>query len=229
MKRLTIYTEAAYTVGLIMLTFGTALMTAGNFGISMVVAPAYILHLKLSQLCPFFSFGVAEYLLQAVIIILMMLILKRVRIIYLLTFIHTAVYGIFLDLSMAVMPEITNNAYFVRGAVYLCGVLLCTSSLALLFKSYLPLAAYEAFVKNISQRFNFKLFTLKTVFDCIFCVIAVVLSLIFFGEIKGVGVGTIICAMFYGTTINLFTKLFNKIFVFKDRFSFKIFKESEGK
>mgnify|MGYP003445693350 CR=1 FL=1 len=74
MKKLTFYTESAYIVGLIMLAFGTALMTRGGYGMSMVVAPAYILHLKLSEIWPFFTFGVAEYLLQAVIILLMMII-----------------------------------------------------------------------------------------------------------------------------------------------------------
>ncbi len=229
MKKLTFYTEAAYIVGLVMLAFGTALMTAGNFGISMVVAPAYVLHLKISQYFSFFSFGLAEYLLQAVIIAVMMLILKKVRLAYLLTFVTTVIYGLLLDLSMAVLPEIKASAYFVRGAVYVGGVLLCTAAIAFLFKAYLPPAAYEVFVKNVSKRFKIKLFTFKTVFDCLFCVIAAVMSLLFFGELKGIGIGTALCALIYGTLIGLFTKLFNKIWVFKDAFNFKIFKESEGK
>ena len=37
------------------------MMTKANFGVSMVVAPAYLLHLKLSQYWNFITFGVAEY------------------------------------------------------------------------------------------------------------------------------------------------------------------------
>ena len=58
------YCELAYFFGIVVLAFGTALMEKADFGMSMVVAPAYILHLKLSELFSWFSFGVAEYIFQ---------------------------------------------------------------------------------------------------------------------------------------------------------------------
>lgn len=66
MKRRTFYTELAYILGLIVLAFSAALMEASDLGVSMIVAPAYLLHLKLSQAFAFFTFGMAEYTLQAV-------------------------------------------------------------------------------------------------------------------------------------------------------------------
>ena len=57
MKR-TFYSELAYVFGIIFLAFGTALMERADFGMSMVVAPAYIIHLKLVRIWPFFSFGI---------------------------------------------------------------------------------------------------------------------------------------------------------------------------
>ena len=53
--------ELAYVLGIVILAFGTALMERAGFGMSMVVAPAYLLHLKLSQTLPWFTFGVSEY------------------------------------------------------------------------------------------------------------------------------------------------------------------------
>ena len=61
MKKTVFYTEAAYLLGIVLLAFGTSLMELADFGMSMIVAPAYLLHLKLSQILPFFSFGMAEY------------------------------------------------------------------------------------------------------------------------------------------------------------------------
>ena len=55
-----LYTEAAYVLGMIILALGTALMERADFGMSMVVAPAYLLHMALSPTLPFFSFGMAE-------------------------------------------------------------------------------------------------------------------------------------------------------------------------
>lgn len=77
-----IYAELAYVLGLVILAFGTALMERADFGMSMVVAPAYILHLKLRDVLPFFSFGMAEYCLQAVLIVVLCLVLRRFRLGY---------------------------------------------------------------------------------------------------------------------------------------------------
>lgn len=56
MKR-TFYTEAAYIIGLITLALGTAFMERANFGMSMVVAPVYLIYLKVSDYLNWFSFG----------------------------------------------------------------------------------------------------------------------------------------------------------------------------
>ena len=69
----TFYTEAAYIAGLLILAFGTALMERADFGLSMVVAPAYLVHRKLSQTMPFFTFGMAEYVLQACLLVVLSL------------------------------------------------------------------------------------------------------------------------------------------------------------
>lgn len=79
MKRRTFYTELAYILGLIVLAFSAALMEASDLGVSMIVAPAYLLHLKLSQTFAFFTFGMAEYTLQAALLIVMVVVLGRFR------------------------------------------------------------------------------------------------------------------------------------------------------
>ena len=50
-------TELAYLLGIAMIALSAALMQRANFGMSMVVAPAYILHLKLSQIWTWYSFS----------------------------------------------------------------------------------------------------------------------------------------------------------------------------
>ena len=72
-------------------------MERADFGMSMVVAPAYLLHLKLSQTLPLFSFGMAEYTLQAVIIVLLALVMRRFKLSYLFSFCTAVIYGLTLD------------------------------------------------------------------------------------------------------------------------------------
>lgn len=61
--------EAAYAIGQVTIAFGTALMARADFGVSMVVAPAYLVYLKLSESISWFSFGLAEYLFQALLLL----------------------------------------------------------------------------------------------------------------------------------------------------------------
>ena len=81
------YSELAYVLGILTLAFGCAFMEKADFGLSMVVAPAYILYLKLSEVWSFISFGMMEYLLQVVLLIFMMIGIRRFKISYLFSFV----------------------------------------------------------------------------------------------------------------------------------------------
>ena len=81
------FTEAAYAFGIVALALGTALMERADYGMSMVVAPAYLVHLKVSQYLGWFSFGMAEYCLQALLIIVLALVMHHFSRRYLFSFI----------------------------------------------------------------------------------------------------------------------------------------------
>ena len=68
MKKKVFYTELCYVLGLVIMAFAAAFTEKADFGMSMVVAPAYILHLKVSQILPWFTFGVAEYFFQGFLV-----------------------------------------------------------------------------------------------------------------------------------------------------------------
>ena len=52
--------EICYLVSIVLLSFAVAMVAAAGFGVSMVVAPAYVLSLKV----PFLTFGQSEYVVQ---------------------------------------------------------------------------------------------------------------------------------------------------------------------
>ena len=78
-KKPVFFTEAAYAAGLIILALGTAFMERADLGMSMVVAPAYLIHLKVSEFLPFYTFGMSEYVFQAALIIAVALIMRRFK------------------------------------------------------------------------------------------------------------------------------------------------------
>ena len=227
MKKPVFYTELAYIFGLVILAIGTALMERADFGISMVVAPAYLLHLKISPVLPFFSFGVAVYTVQAVIILLIILIFRKVKLAYFFSFATAVLYGTLLDLVVWAFSWVPDQLA-VRPGIYPVGMVLCCMGVALLFRTYISPEAYEMFVKEVSAKTNAPIPRVKTLYDCTSCLIAVVMSFAFFGmwHFEGVKLGTVLCALINGAVIGLCTKLYDKLWVFEDRFKLRKFFDS---
>ena len=118
-------TELAYLLGILTIALGAACMTRADFGLSMVVAPAYIFHLKLSQALPFFSFGMAEYCLQAVLLLLMVAVLRKFRISYIFSFFTAVLYGLALDMFLALLGLLPVPGMVQRILFYLAGLIFC--------------------------------------------------------------------------------------------------------
>ncbi|MBE6549606.1 MAG: hypothetical protein E7670_04175 [Ruminococcaceae bacterium] len=223
MKKRVFYSELAYVFGILILAIGTAFIERADFGVSMVVAPAYILHLKISQFLPFFSFGMAEYTLQAIILLCMVIFLRKAKLSYLFSLVTAVIYGLLLDCSIALISFVPFDTMLMRILFYVFGMLLCSCGVALLFHTYISPEAYELFVKEISAKYNINIHKFKTIYDCASCLIAIALSFAFFGfwHFEGINVGTVICALLNGTLIKMFTKILEKIWTFGDALPFK--------
>ena len=214
----TFYTELAYVLGLIFVALGVAFMEKPDFGVSMVVAPAYILHLKISETYSFFTFGMAEYTLQAVLLIIMALVVRRFKLSYLFSFVTAVIYGFILDLCMLLVSYVPMENMALRITYYTLGMVLCAIGIALFFHTYIAPEVYELFVKEVSSKYGVEIHRFKTGYDICSCLIGVILSFIFFGfgVFRGVKWGTIICALINGTLIGLCSKFLEQRFEFKD-------------
>ena len=210
------YCELAYVIGILLLALGTAFIAKANFGMSMIVAPDYLIHLKVSKYIPFFSFGMSEYVFQAALLIVLSVVTRKVKKSYFLSFVTAIIYGIVLDLMMKLVFFIPCTGFALRVVFFALGLSICTFGVAFLLHTYLPPEAYELFVKELSERYNISIEKLKTLYDCCSCVLGIVLSLCFFGKFVGVAWGTVICALLNGWLIGMFVRLIEKMFDFKD-------------
>ena len=216
MKKPVFYTEIAFVASLLLLAFGTALMEAGGFGISMVAAPAYVLHLKLSQYWPVFTFGVTEFGTQVLALAGMMLLVRRAKWGYLFTFATALLYGRLLDAAIAAVSLIPVAGVISRIALYLPGLVLCSAAIGLILQSYFPPAAYELFVKEVSAKWKKPFRTVKTVYDLSSLALAIGLSLLLLGRWEGIGIGTVVGALINGALIDSFGRLYRRLFTFRD-------------
>lgn len=215
MRKIPFYSEIAYFLGMALLAIGTALIEAADCGISMVVAPAYLIHLKVSQFWSFLTFGRASWMLQGILLLTLFAAMRRFRLSYLFSFVTAVIYGFFLDTAVLLVSFFGIEAMAARLIAYSAGVVICCAGLAFLFRTYIPPEVYDLFVKELSARFRIPLPKFKLAYDCISCAVAIALSFIFFGQLEGVGIGTIICALVNGPLIGVFSRLYENRFEFR--------------
>ncbi len=223
MKKKTFYSELAYLFGLILLAFSTAFMTLADFGLSMVVAPAYIFHVKLQPIFSFFSFGMAEYVFQAVLLLLMMLVVRRFRLRYLFAFVTAVIYGFILDFFLFLLAPLPTHLLWVRFLLFFVGMVVCAFGVSLMFHTYLAPEVYELFVKEVAETYKLPVSRFKTIYDCASCLLGIILSFLFFGfgTFVGVNWGTVVCALINGFLIGRFSALLEKHFDFPAAFKGK--------
>ena len=97
------FAEIAYVLGIILCPLGVCLSAKSGFGVSMVVAPAYVLYLRISETIPWFTFGKSEYIFQGLLLIVLAFAVRRFKWKYLLSFVTAFIYGNILDLWYVVL------------------------------------------------------------------------------------------------------------------------------
>ena len=212
MKKTTAISILTYVLGLIFLPLGVSLMERSDFGVSMIVAPAYVVYRFVSERVTWFTFGMAEYILQATLLIITMLILRRFRWRYLFSFVTVLIYGFILDMWMIPMQYVPTEAIWVRLVLFVAGLLVSAFGVALFFHTTIPSEVYELFVKEVSTEKKIPITKFKTAYDCCSCVIGIVLSFLLFGFGNFIGIkwGTVFTALVNGRVIGFFSKQIQK-------------------
>lgn len=225
MKKRIFYSEFAYILGIVLVAVGVAFMEKANFGVSMVVAPAYLLYRWLNPMWSVFTFGMAEYTLQAILLVIMMLVIRRFRVSYLLSFVTAVLYGFVLDGCMWLAAFLPADQIWLRLIWYVLGMLFCATGVSMMFHTYLSPEVYELFVKEVSGQFRININKFKTGYDITSCIIGLLMSFAIFGmgQFVGVSWGTIVCALVNGFMIGRFSAYYEKNWEFQDKLSWRGF------
>lgn len=209
--------EIVYLTGICGLALAVAMIAASDFGVSPIIAPAYVL----SCAVPWLSFGQAEYLVQGALLVAFCVIMGGFRAVYLSAFANCLIYGAVLDLWRAVIP-VLNPHIVTAGSMslawrlflYVVGNLLTGLSVAMFFKSYMYPQMYDFFVRGVSAHYAVARLKFKLCFDFSCLCIGLVLSFAFFGRLNGIGIGTVITSCVTGFIIEFFYKVLDKYFEF---------------
>lgn len=228
MTKKKISNETAYVLGNVLVAVGVALMERSDFGVSMVVAPAYLIYRRLSLALPFFTFGMAEYSFQALLLLVMCLVLRRFRVSYLFSFFTAFFYGIILDLVMLPAALLPNQGFAARAILYALGATIGPMGITLMFHTYISPEVYELFVKELAGKLRMPIHRFKLYYDIASALLGVALSFAFFGfgQFVGVKLGTVLCALFNGPLIGAISAYYDAHLEFYDAKNWRSFFEN---
>ena len=220
MKKIKIPSEIAYIAAILILSLSVAMISCTDFGLSMVVAPAYILSCKIEAM----TFGQGEYVLQGILFVILCVLMKKVKLTYFSSFVTGLIYGAVLDFWRLVIPhfnpDITQPGsmpVLLRIVYFILGMLMTSFSIALFFRTYIYPQVYDFFVKGVSEKYGIDTTKFKIGFDISMLLISVIMSLAMFRSFVGIGVGTVIMTCFNGILIGFFGKMLDRFFIFEPK------------
>ncbi len=215
MRKIRIYSELVYVIAQFGLTLAVAIMAAADFGVSMIVAPAYIV----SQKFTFFTFGQWDYIIQGILFVVFCICMKKIKFAYFASFITCIIYGTILDMWRAVIPLLNPSVttpgsmeLWQRIVMFIIGEFLTAFTVMLFFKSYIYPQVCDLFVKGIVEKYGFDQTKCKRIFDLGCLTLSLILTLVLFKDFVGIKLGTIIITIVNSALIGFFSKTYDKHF-----------------
>ncbi len=218
-KKLGKMNEAAWLLGIVLCSLGVAMCTKAGFGLSMIAAPAYILHLRLVKISSFFTQGTCEYLWQGFLLIIMCIGVQRFKPRYLLAFLTGIFFGFSLDFWLLVFGGgAVYSSLALRIVFFALGELVTAAAVAFYFRTTLPLQIYELIVTEFADRYRLSNDKMKLINDVAMLFISVVMALLLNRSLAGIGIGTLVITAVNAVLIGMWGRVYDRFFSFEPRF-----------
>lgn len=193
--------------GLFFAAMGVAITKRGELGVSPISSVANVMSMKF----PMLTLGNWLILWNCILILGQILILrKKFQWIQLLQLPLSFLFGYFTDFGMWVFQWAGWELYPLRIMNIFIGTILLGFGIALCVIADAIMNSGEALVKAIADTTGKEFGTLKIGMDVTCVVLAVLLSLVFFGTVRGTREGTIIAALLTGVAIRFITPKIRK-------------------
>ncbi len=189
-----------FVLGVAINSFGIALITKGALGTSSISSPPYVLSLHFP-----FTLGQGTFVMNVLFIVAQAVLLRRdFRPFQVLQLAVNVVFSSLIDVSMGFLGWLNPTGLFEGFAIVIAGSAILGFGVAVEVAPNVLMVPGEGIVRAISTVTHKRLGSVKVVFDCTLVALAVVFSLCLFGELRGVGIGTIVSAFIVGRFVNLY-------------------------
>lgn len=215
-KKLIKLGEASWVVGNILCAIGNCFVSKSAFGLSAIIAPAFILNRKIG----FLTVGVCEWIIQGLLLALCCIIIGKFKGKFIATICNIIFYGACFDLVDLLFSFIVPTTIPARILIAAVGMIITGIGVALMLRTYIPPAAYEIFVKEIAEAKGFNMSKVKLVFDASMLALTLILMFALLGGfyVDIIGYITVIAAFLNSVLIGFFGKILDKYCDFSPAF-----------
>lgn len=199
-----------FALGIFINSFGVAFVTKSDLGTSQISSVPYVLSLAF----PDYTFGMTTFIFNVLFIIIQIFILRRdFHPIQFLQVFANILFSFFIDVSMNWLAFFQPETFIAKFISLIIGCMILAIGICIEVAPNVIVVPGEGVVRALAlaiaiKKPKVKFGTIKIYFDVTLIIIACILSFIFFGELNGIGLGTIVSALIVGRFINLVNRHF---------------------
>lgn len=189
-----------FLVGVLINSFGIALITKAALGTSPISSVPYVLSLRFAPTLGELTFVMNLFFIAAQIVLLR----RNFQRIQLLQIVVNIVFSWFIDVSMNLLGWLEPQNITVELLVLLLGCAVLGLGISVEVAPDVLLVPGEGLVGALTAASGRRFGSVKVAFDVTLVLISLALSLLFFHRLNGLGLGTVISALLVGRFVNLY-------------------------
>ena len=191
-----------FVLGVLVNSFGVALITQAALGTSPISSIPYVLSLRFP-----ITLGEFTFILNLVYIFGQIVLLRRdFQPIQLLQIAVNVIFSAFIDVSMNLLSWLQPDHIAVKLIALILGCAILGVGISIEVAPDVLVVPGEGIVRAMTQVSGKRFGSVKVLFDCTLVAIALILSFLFFHGLNGLGLGTVISALIIGRFVNLYNR-----------------------
>ena len=198
-----------FFIGLFIISFGIALSTKANMGITAISSIPFVLNLSF----PALTMGQFTMIIQACYIVIQIFILrKNFKIFDCLQLIIVVIFGYFVDFSLFLVSWLNPEVYVVKWIICIISMFIIAFGLNFEVRASVLMVASDALISVISDVYNIEFGKVKVAFDCVQVGITLIICATVLHQLAGIREGTVAAAIFVGMISKFYGKHLDKFY-----------------
>ncbi len=191
-----------FLAGVLINSFGVALITRAALGTSPISSLPYVLSFRFPVTLGQFTFAMNLFFILGQVLLLR----RDFQPIQLLQVAVNAVFSAFIDVSMGLLSWLEISSLPMAMLVLVLGCAVLAFGISVEVAPRVLMVPGEGIVQAIAAVTGWRFGNVKVGFDAALVATALVLSLLFFHRLQGLGAGTILSALAVGRFVNLYNR-----------------------